>query len=348
MRQKLICCGLAAWLLFLQAYPAFAAESAPDNGGADSPAQEELAASEGGDSGDTEEEEEAPPDGIAGNIGMSVSPFAPVNSGAHITPNADGPPAFFIDGVSAELEDSHISSASVREAQLHPIPPTGQHEAEAEDEASLKAETPTDAETPPPAKPPLWPDNIQPPPEKAAVFEDVPSTHYAFQSVSWAVSNGITNGTSPKTFSPDNPCTHWHILTFLWRICGSPTDDGVTESPFEDVGLSGDRIHVAIWAKENGLRTGEGGKFNGNDRCTRSEAMRYLWLLSGAPLSRQECAFTDVSADADYAMAVAWAVEMGVTKGTSETTFSPDNPCTRAHIVTFLYKSWTAAQSEAS
>ena len=102
MRQQLICCGLAAWLLFLQAYPAFAAESAPDNGGADSPAQEELAASEGGDSGDTEEEEEPPPDGISGKIGMSVSPFAPVDSGAHTTQsaqNADGAPSVFIDAV---------------------------------------------------------------------------------------------------------------------------------------------------------------------------------------------------------------------------------------------------------
>lgn len=173
-------------------------------------------------------------------------------------------------------------------------------------------------------------------PESPAVstsFTDVAASAWYAEPVAWAVAQGITTGTTDTTFSPNSTCTTAQILTFLWRAKGSPAPAG--ENPFTDVAENAYYADAAIWAYENGLVTGD--TFNGSAPCTRSATVTYLWTLAGKP-STGSAAFTDVAEDAAYAQAVAWAVEEGVTSGTSDTTFSPDATCTRGQIVTFLYR----------
>lgn len=164
-------------------------------------------------------------------------------------------------------------------------------------------------------------------------FIDVLPNSYYFDAVNWAVKQSITTGTSSNTFSPNDTCTTGQIITFLWRAQGSPMPS--IQNPFSDVKTSDYYYNAAIWAYQNGLIDGK--TFNGNTPCTRSQTVTYLWKLSGKPLSG-EVNFNDVPENADYAEAVSWAVDAGITSGTSETTFSPDNICNRANIVTFLYR----------
>lgn len=164
-------------------------------------------------------------------------------------------------------------------------------------------------------------------------FTDVGPGDWFYGPVQWAVENGITTGTSATAFSPNATCTTAQILTFLWRANGSP--EPVSDGSFRDVSSSDYFYKAALWAKENGLVSGN--TFNGSAPCTRSATVTYLWKLAGRPAASGS-AFTDVPADADYAQAVAWAVEDGLTSGTSQTTFSPDATCTRGQIVTFLYR----------
>lgn len=164
-------------------------------------------------------------------------------------------------------------------------------------------------------------------------FSDVPAGAYYEDAVSWAVEQGITNGTSDTAFSPNATCTTAQILTFLWRAKGSP--EPASGLSFSDIS-SGDYYYkAALWAKEKGLVTGD--TFHGNTPCTRSATVTYLWKLAGSPAASGS-SFQDVPSGADYAPAVAWAVENGVTSGTSETAFSPDATCTRGQIVTFLHR----------
>lgn len=164
-------------------------------------------------------------------------------------------------------------------------------------------------------------------------FTDVKSGDYFADPVLWAVEKGITAGTTKTTFSPTQNCTVAQILTFLWRANGSPKAAG--NNPFSDV-KAGDYFYdAALWAAEKGMVSG--GTFNGSAPCTRSMAVTYMWKAVGSP-SAKASSFTDVSAGASYAGAVAWAVEQGVTAGTTAATFSPDNVCTRGQIVTFLYR----------
>ena len=162
-------------------------------------------------------------------------------------------------------------------------------------------------------------------------FDDVATDAYYAKPVSWAVEQGITSGTSKTTFSPSQNCTVAQILTFLWRSNGSPKPTG--SIPFSDVKSSDYYADAAAWAYEKGMVSG--GTFGGNTPCTRSMAVTYMWKAAGSP-SAGTASFTDVPSGADYAQAVAWAVEKGVTSGTSSTTFSPDSICTRGQIVTFL------------
>ena len=162
-------------------------------------------------------------------------------------------------------------------------------------------------------------------------FDDVAPDAYYAGPVSWAVEQGITSGTSKTTFSPNANCTAAQILTFLWRANGSPKPAGSV--PFSDVKSSDYYADAAAWAYEKGIISG--GTFGGNTPCTRSMAVTYMWKAAGSP-SAGTASFTDVPSGADYAQAVAWAVEKGVTSGTSSTTFSPDSICTRGQIVTFL------------
>ena len=166
-------------------------------------------------------------------------------------------------------------------------------------------------------------------------FTDVMVDIWYGEPVRWAVARGITNGTSTTTFSPDNTCTKAQILTFLWRAAGSPAV--YIENPFTN-DFNGQEYYfkAIIWAYDKGMIPG--GYFAPEAPCSRADTVMYLWKNAGSPSAAYSGNFSDVSAGASYAQAVAWAVNVGVTTGTSDVTFSPDNICTRGQIVTFLYR----------
>lgn len=150
----------------------------------------------------------------------------------------------------------------------------------------------------------------------------------------WAVDRGITNGTSATSFSPNSTCTKAQILTFLWRAKGEPAAGNM--NPFQDVPLSAYYYQPALWARNQGLVNGT--LFQPNSPCTRAQTVYYLWQLAGSPNVSGTTNFQDVPGNATYAKAVQWAVQQKITDGTSFTTFSPLDTCTRAQIVTFLYR----------
>ena len=175
--------------------------------------------------------------------------------------------------------------------------------------------------------------------QAASIFVDVPADAYYAKAVEWAVKKGITNGKANGLFGSNDPCTRGQIVTFLWRAAGSPAPKGTVKVP-SDV-LPGSYCYDAVaWALENGITNGMAdGTFGVNNTCTRGQSVTLLYRALGkAPTTVN--GFTDVAADAFCADAVAWAVESGVTNGTSATTFSPSNGCTRAQIVTFLYRAY--------
>ena len=167
-------------------------------------------------------------------------------------------------------------------------------------------------------------------------FVDVPADSYYFDAVKWAQKLGITNGKTDALFGSSDPCTRGQIVTFLWRAAGSPEPKSTVS--FTDVPAGSYYAKAVAWAVENGITLGTGdGTFSPNATCTRAQSVTFLYRALGtAPTTVN--GFTDVTADAFYADAVAWAVESGVTNGTSASTFSPNNGCTRAQIVTFLYR----------
>ena len=168
-------------------------------------------------------------------------------------------------------------------------------------------------------------------------FVDVPNSSYYYEAVKWAAEKGITNGTDPLHFDPDMPCTRAQIVTFLWRAAGSP-EPGNSGS-FSDVPASAYYAKAVAWAVENGITTGTGdGIFSPDAVCTRAQAVTFLWRYEKAPVASRSNPFTDVAADSYYADAVLWAVKEDITKGTTDTTFSPGADCTRAQIVTFLWR----------
>ena len=170
-------------------------------------------------------------------------------------------------------------------------------------------------------------------PEQATGFSDVAADAWYAKSVAWAVENRVTSGTGEGTFSPEETCTTAEILTFLWRAAGSP--EPTVENPFSDVAEDAWYLTPALWAYEQGLVSGA--QLQGDTPCTRADTMVFLWQLAGAP-EMDAPDFSDVAPDADYAQAVAWAVEEGITSGTGEGAFSPDEICDRSQIVTFLYQ----------
>ena len=175
--------------------------------------------------------------------------------------------------------------------------------------------------------------------QAASIFADVPADAYYAKAVEWAVKKGITNGKDNGLFGSNDPCTRGQIVTFLWRAAGSPAPKGTAKVP-ADV-LPGSYCYDAVaWALENGITTGTGdGKFSPDATCTRAQSVTFLFRAMGtAPTTVN--GFTDVESNAFCAEAVAWAVENGVTNGTSATTFSPSNGCTRAQIVTFLFRAY--------
>ncbi len=169
-------------------------------------------------------------------------------------------------------------------------------------------------------------------------FIDVAKDAWYYDAVYWAVENNITVGTSETTFSPEDPCTRAQIVTFLWRAAGCP-EPASTENPFADVAADTYYSKAVLWAVENGITVGTGeGTFSPNAVCTRGQIVTFLARFAKAENTAAADCFEDVAADAYYAGAVTWAADNGITVGTSETTFSPDNECTRAQIVTFLYR----------
>lgn len=173
----------------------------------------------------------------------------------------------------------------------------------------------------------------------ASAFSDVDEGLYYAAPIAWAVERGITTGTSEDTFSPDALCTQGQILTFLWRAAGSPETDGETLPPSLTPDAVSPSFRKAVsWAYQAGILGGEAWRVDSAAPCTRGAAMSFLWRYAGSPAASAPCVFTDVAPAADYAQAVAWAVESGITSGTSETTFSPGEPCTRGQIATFLYR----------
>ena len=168
-------------------------------------------------------------------------------------------------------------------------------------------------------------------------FDDVPADAYYYDAVVWAVANDITSGTSATTFSPNDPCTRAQIVTFLWRAAGSPTVNA--SNPFTDVAKGKYYYDAVLWAVENGITSGTTATtFSPDKECTRAEAVTFLYRAKSSPVASGTNSFTDVASDAWYANAVQWAVNTNVTAGTSSTTFSPNQTCTRAQIVTFLYR----------
>lgn len=169
-------------------------------------------------------------------------------------------------------------------------------------------------------------------------FTDVAEGTYYTDAVLWAVQNGITSGTSATTFSPNAGCTRAQVVTFLWRAAGSPEPTS-TNNPFTDV-TGGYYYKAVLWAVENNITSGTSATtFSPNSTCTRAQIVTFLWRFEGSPAPKtMNNPFTDVKAGAYYEKAVLWASETGVTAGTSATTFSPDATCTRAQVVTFLYR----------
>ena len=168
-------------------------------------------------------------------------------------------------------------------------------------------------------------------------FNDVTVRDYFYDAVKWAVDRGITSGTSRYTFSPDAPCTRAQVVTFLWRAAGCPQPTSKS-NPFTDVRADDYFYDAVLWAVEHGITNGTSAKtFSPDATVTRAQVVTFLWRANGQPTAGNS-GFADVSADKYYATAVAWAVFQRITTGTGFGVFSPDAACTRAQIVTFLYR----------
>ena len=171
----------------------------------------------------------------------------------------------------------------------------------------------------------------------ASTFADVPAGSYYERAVIWAAANGITNGVGNGQFGVDAPCTRAQAVTFLWRAAGSPAPE-ISAMPFTDVPVGSYYYDAVLWAVENGIAKGTSETTFGPDAsCTRAQIVTFLYRAFGTPAGG-DAAFADTTPNAYYAEAVRWAVATGVTTGTSNTTFSPNADCTRAQIVTFLWR----------
>ena len=178
------------------------------------------------------------------------------------------------------------------------------------------------------------------PPAPTNPFVDVKQGEYYYDPVLWAVNHQpqITNGTSATTFSPDATCTRGQVVTFLWRANGCPEPKS-TSNPFKDVANGAYYYKAVLWAVENGITNGTSATtFSPEDPCTRAHVVTFLWRSANKPAAGSTNPFTDVKAGLYYTDAVLWAVSKNITNGTSATAFSPDSPCTRGQIVTFLYR----------
>ena len=171
-------------------------------------------------------------------------------------------------------------------------------------------------------------------------FVDVSGGAYYEDAVLWAVREGITSGTTATTFSPGASCTRAQMVTFLWRAAGSPKASG--SNPFRDVSADTYYYDAVLWAVENGITSGiSADAFAPDAMVTRAQTVTFLYRAAGSPAAAPGSSFSDVRSDAYYADAVSWAIEEGITSGTAAAAFSPDADCTRAQIVTFLYRQYS-------
>lgn len=171
-------------------------------------------------------------------------------------------------------------------------------------------------------------------------FADMPvKGNWAHDSIDWAISEGITNGTSATTFGPEEGCTRAQVVTFLWRAAGQPAPASST-NPFTDVKKDAYYYNAVLWAVEKGITNGTSDTtFSPDETCTRAQIVTFLWRYEGQPVpASTNNPFADVKLSAYFGNAVLWAVESDITNGTSQTTFAPDDTCTRAQVVTFLYR----------
>lgn len=174
--------------------------------------------------------------------------------------------------------------------------------------------------------------------ETAGRFDDVPSSAWYSDAVGWAVEEGIAEGTGGSTFSPNAVCTRAQIVTFIWRMAGSPHPSGKLAKLFSDLEPDAYYYDAMLWANENGIISGTSAlTLSPNESCTRAQAVTLLWRYSGSDDSYATY-FTDVPKSAYYYEAVAWACNRYVADGTTLMEFSPDSTCTRAQIVTMLYR----------
>ena len=173
---------------------------------------------------------------------------------------------------------------------------------------------------------------------RANEFIDVPAGSYYYDAVLWAVENGITTGASASRFDPNGICTRAQAVTFLWRAAGSPAAKSAV-MPFTDVKAGSYYYDAVLWAVENGITKGTSDTmFSPDATCSRAQIVTFLWRSQKSPAAGTANPFADVKSTAYYAGAVLWAIKEDVTKGTTNTTFSPDADCTRAQIVTFLWR----------
>ena len=173
---------------------------------------------------------------------------------------------------------------------------------------------------------------------QTGVFVDVATSSYYEDAVDWAVGNGITQGTDDTHFSPDGICTRAQAVTFLWRAAGSPKPETRT-MPFTDVPAGSYYYDAVLWAVENDITKGTSDTtFSPNMTCTRAQIVAFLWRSEKSPAAGTANPFADVKSAAYYADAVLWAAKKDITRGTTNTTFSPDADCTRSQIVTFLWR----------
>ena len=176
----------------------------------------------------------------------------------------------------------------------------------------------------------------------ALPFTDVAEGAYYADAVAWAIQNKVTSGVSAMTFAPNASCTRGQMVTFLWKAAGSPEPKSLTTA-FTDVKSGAYYEKAVAWAVENKVTTGTSATtFSPDATVTRGQSVTFLWKANNSPAAEGTSAFTDVAAGVYYAPAVAWAVEKGVTSGMSATTFAPNSNCTRAQIVTFLYRAASA------
>ena len=169
-------------------------------------------------------------------------------------------------------------------------------------------------------------------------FADIKVSDYYCDAVKWAVEQGITNGTTDTTFSPNEGCTRGQMVTFLWRAAGSPEPTGKTNL-FTDVKADAYYYKALLWAIENGITTGTTDTtFSPDEICARGQMAAFLYRSAKSPAVTGSTSFTDVETDVYYRDAVAWAFQQGITKGATDTTFAPDETCTRGQMVTFLYR----------